>query len=168
MACACDMPPERPIRRRTYALLLVVLAIVIASMALPRAVAFFEVRGSPTRVTEFLSALEAQVQNPADAGSFLGQLSGANYDVFGYVASGILLMMYVILRPVSAAFRVKRMIFNLYPDLEQLSSAPISLSVRGTMGLYALEEKLHRQIGARRPSEFPFDLLVATLLIPFS
>jgi hypothetical protein len=166
-AARCYRESLPPIRRRTYTVLLATLAIVVASMTLPRTVAVFNVAGSPASVREFISALESQVTNPIAVDSILDQLGRANYDVFGYVVSGVLLIMYLLLRPVAAVFRVKRMIFNLYPDFERLPSVPISLSVRRTTGLYALEERLLREIGARRPPQLPFDLLVATLLIPF-
>ena len=156
-----------PIRRRTYALALIALAIVLASMTLPPFVAWFDVGGSSTRVSDFISALESLATNPVAVDSLLDQLRHANYDVFGYVISGVLFIIYVLLRPVSAVFRVKRMLFNSYPDVERLSAVPMSLAVRRTTGLYALEEQLFRHIGARRPPEFPFDLFVSALAMPF-
>jgi hypothetical protein len=163
-SCRASLPP---IRRRTYALVLIALAIVLASMTLPPAVAWFDVGGSPTRVRDFLSALESQATNPVAVDSLLDQLRHANYDVFGYVLSGVLFIIYLLLRPVSAVFRVKRMLFNSYPDVERLSAVPMSLAVRRTTGLYALEERLFRHIGARRQPEFPFDLFVSALALPF-
>jgi hypothetical protein len=156
-----------PVRRNTYAVLLITLAIVVASMTLPSTVAFFGLRGTPDRYREFITALESQATNPFAITGLLDQLGHANYDVLTHVIGGILLIMYIILRPISAVFRVKRMIFNLYPNIERLSSVPISLSVRKTTGLYALEESVRRHIGARQQPDFPFDLLVSTLPILF-
>lgn len=156
-----------PVRRNTYAVLLVTLAIVVASLTLPSTVAFFGLRGSPDRYREFISALESQATNPFAITGLLDQLGHASYDVLSHVISGILVIMYFILRPISAVFRVKRMIFNLYPNIDRLSSVPISLGVRKSTGLYALEESVRRHIGARQQPEFPFDLLVSILPIPF-
>jgi hypothetical protein len=156
-----------PVRRNTYVVLLITLAIVVASMTLPSTVAFFGLRGTPDRVREFISALESQATNPFAITGLLDQLGHANYDVFVHVIGGLLVIMYIILRPISAVFRVKRMIFNLYPNIERISSVPISLGVRKTTGLYSLEESVRRHLGARQQPEFPFDLLVSTLPIPF-
>ena len=123
--------------------------------------------GTPDRIREFLSALQSQATNPFALIGTLGRIRSYGAEVSAFVLCGILLIMHIVLRTISGVFRLKRMLFNLYPNIECLASVPISLSVRKTTGLYALEENVRRHLGARRQREFPFDLLVSTLPIPF-
>ncbi len=80
----------------------------------------------------------------------MGLLSNAKPWELVYVVTGILVVLYVVLRPLAAAYRLARMIFNLYPDTSRLSAVPLGLSVSRSMGIYDLEDRLFRHLGARR------------------
>lgn len=72
------------------------------------------------------------------------------------------LSLYVILWPVASAFRVKRMLLNLYPDpLGKLACTPASWTVTRSEGAYDLEREVLARLGARVPGEPPLDLLVS-------
>jgi hypothetical protein len=155
-----------PLRRRTYAVLAAIAAVAGASIILPRATGLFAVSASPVRIRQFISAVESQAENPVAVHDLLDQLGSADAEVLTYVLFGLLAILYVLVRPLSAVFRVKRMIFDLYPDLPGLRSLPLSLSVRRATGLYELEDRVLGQVGARRPPEPPYDLLVSGLPMP--
>lgn len=157
-----------PIRRRRYAVLAVITAILIASVILPRYARFFLPSSSAaTDINAFISALEGQVEHPLAIRDLLGQLNGAKPWDLAYAVTGIGVILWVVLRPLAAAYRLKRLIFSLYPDTSRLSAVPIRLSVSRSMGVYDLEDRLFRHLGARRPAEPAYDLIVAALPMPF-
>jgi hypothetical protein len=70
--------------------------------------------------------------------------------------------LYLILRPVASAFRLKRLLLNLYPQADSMrSSTPASWSVSRSTGIYGLEQETFATFGARAPGEPPLDLLVS-------
>ena len=79
------------------------------------------------------------------------------------VAAAVLgVSLYLILRPAASTFRLKRLLFNLYPDAEGMRrDTPASWSMSRSTGVYRLEREAFVAIGARAPSEPPFDLLVS-------
>jgi hypothetical protein len=81
------------------------------------------------------------------------------------LASGALLLsasLYLILRPVASAFRLKRLLLNLYPQADSMrSSTSASWSVSRSNGVYSLEQETFATLGARAPGEPPLDLLVS-------
>ncbi len=78
-------------------------------------------------------------------------------------AAGLLVVSsYLILRPVASAFRLKRLLLNLYPNAESLRrTAPASWSVSRSVGVYSLEGEVFANAGVRPPTEPPLDLLVS-------
>jgi hypothetical protein len=72
------------------------------------------------------------------------------------------LSVYVILWPVASAFRLKRLLLNLYPQADsKLCSVPASWSTTRSTGVYELERETFATLGAAAPSEPPLDLLVS-------
>src|SRR5690349_4918584 len=68
--------------------------------------------------------------------------------------------------PVASAFRLKRLLLNLYPHADSLrGSTPASWSVSRSTGVYRLERETFAMLGGRVPSEPPLDLVVS-LAIP--
>ena len=78
----------------------------------------------------------------------------------------LLVSLYLIIRPVASAFRLKRLLLNLYPHADSMrGSTPASWSVSRSTGVYSLERETFAMLGAPVPSEPPLDL-VASLAIP--
>jgi hypothetical protein len=87
----------------------------------------------------------------------------------GALAAAALLLsacLYLVLRPVVSAFRLKRLLLNLYPHADSMrSSTPATWSVSRSTGVYRLEREIFAAFGARIPGEPPLDLLTS-LLVP--
>jgi hypothetical protein len=82
------------------------------------------------------------------------------------VTLGLALSLYVVLRSFVPAFRLKRMLFILTPELEgRHSSAVAQWSVSQTTGIYDRERRLFEALGGHPPREFPFDLVVPALIM---
>ena len=78
----------------------------------------------------------------------------------------LLVSSYLIMWPVASAFRLKRLLLNLYPQADSMrGSTPASWSVSRSTGVYSLERETFAMLGARVPSEPPLDLVVS-LAIP--
>lgn len=78
----------------------------------------------------------------------------------------LLVSLYLIMWPVASAFRLKRLLLNLYPHADSVrGSTPASWSVSRSTGVYSLERETFAMLGARVPSEPPLDLVVS-LAIP--
>lgn len=81
------------------------------------------------------------------------------------VALTLVILFWVVLTVVVSGFRLKRMLFNLYP-LETdslLSTADVDHRVRCD-GIYTLEARLFSELDMSPPYEPPFDLLVGVLI----
>jgi hypothetical protein len=82
------------------------------------------------------------------------------------VTLGLALSLYAVLRPFVPAFRLKRVLFNLAPELEgHRRSASARWSVSHATGIYERERRLLVELGGRPPREFPFDLVVPALVM---
>jgi hypothetical protein len=69
--------------------------------------------------------------------------------------------LYLILRPVAATFRLKRLLFNLYPDARSMRTVkPASWSVSRSTGVYLLERTTLARLGAKESREPAVDLMV--------
>jgi hypothetical protein len=81
------------------------------------------------------------------------------------VALVLVILVWCALTIVVSGFRLKRMLFNLYP-LERdslLSTSDVDHRARSE-GIYALEARLFSELGLSPPFEPPFDLLVGVLI----
>ena len=86
--------------------------------------------------------------------------------VLAVAALLLLVSLYLIMWPVASAFRLKRLLLNLYPHADSMrGSTPASWSVSRSTGVYSLERETFAMLGARVPSEPPLDLVVS-LAIP--
>lgn len=81
------------------------------------------------------------------------------------VLTGVLLLATVcVLRPVSTAFRIKRMLFNLagQPD-DAIYRTTTTWHVPRTTGIYDRERQVYAAVGVVAAKEKPFDLVVSAL-----
>jgi hypothetical protein len=78
--------------------------------------------------------------------------------------SGILLLslfLYVVLHLFLPSFRLKRLLFNLHPHVDEYRrSATWRWHLGVSTGLYGLENEVFNQLGVARPLEMPLDLAV--------
>jgi uncharacterized RDD family membrane protein YckC len=65
--------------------------------------------------------------------------------------------------PVVGSFRLKRSLFDAYPDLAGAPRRPSSAYVSQARGIYELERAAFGGVGARPPRELPLDLVMALL-----
>jgi hypothetical protein len=103
------------------------------------------------------------VLNPdsSSIGSAVDSLFNASLGTLAVSAMLLIVAAYLVLRPVMSAFRLKRLMFNLYPHAEGvLHEVPASWSVSRATGVYALEREAFAAFGARMPGEVPLDLIV--------
>lgn len=69
---------------------------------------------------------------------------------------------YLVLRPFSPAFRVKRTLFNLSGHaMTTLGESPTTWHVARSTGLYERERAVFTRLGGRAPGEIPLDLLLS-------
>jgi hypothetical protein len=159
--------------------------VIVPSVLIAIFVAVQVVLGMVTRITtglvEFLGNAEPsseQVDRLAE--SLLRSLSVAPsvdslsdlFDQFGKAGPAELLALaativtagYLVLRPLSPAFRVKRILFNLvatgHVDLDRTTT---TWNVPRSVGLYQLERALFTRLGARLPHEIDLDLWVSAV-----
>jgi len=77
------------------------------------------------------------------------------------VALTLLILFWMALTVVASGFRLKRMLFNLYPlETDSLLSTSDADHRVNSEGIYALEARLFAKLGMNLPYEPPFDLLV--------
>lgn len=99
----------------------------------------------------------------------LRYLADANLKVVLIMIASLLAAVYIVLRPFSAAFRIKRMLFNLAEAPEvRLSESSTTWHVSRSVGLYNTERALLGEFHLKGAREKPFDLIlsmVATTLI---
>lgn len=80
------------------------------------------------------------------------------------VLVGLVLALYVILRPIMSGFRLKRMMFNLYPDFNRYRTrVPARWSAQRSSGVYRLEADVFKELGAPPAREIPLDLIVSAV-----
>jgi hypothetical protein len=84
------------------------------------------------------------------------------------VLVGLVLALYVLLRPITSGFRLKRMLFNLHPDFDQYRRrVPARWHASRSSGVYRLESALFDELGGPPHREVPVDLIVSAIgLIP--
>jgi hypothetical protein len=81
-------------------------------------------------------------------------------------ALAMALAVYAVLRPLTPAFRLKRMFFNLYPSVAQYRDVTTARwHVSHSTGVYELERVHFRALGISPEREFPFDLLLPALFM---
>jgi hypothetical protein len=98
-------------------------------------------------------------------GQLLRSLLEADLKTLVVLVSYLALVLYLVLRPLVPPFRLKRMLFNLHPDIDgYLTRTSTSWHVPRSTGTYHLEAAAFSELGQQLPSrEKPFDLGVLTL-----
>jgi hypothetical protein len=101
------------------------------------------------------------------AGSFIdvfAQFDKAGPTEWLTFAAAILAAAYLVVRPLSPAFRIKRIIFNLAPTGHvDLGHTTTTWNVARSLGLYQLERTTFARLGARAPREIDFDLWISAV-----
>jgi hypothetical protein len=165
-----------PTLRNTYAVLLILASVVvlyrpIINAVVPVAINLTQAttRGSELRqqvletVEKVGAALTANFTSVSQAVNAL--LSGGALHL-SIVTLGVAFALYVVLRPLVPAFRLKRMLFNLAPAPEwRHRSAVARWSVSQATGLYERERRVFAEVAGRPPTEVPFDLVVPGLAV---
>ncbi len=119
------------------------------------------VLGAMSSINQFLDKTLGQLTS-GSAGLVLDTLFNASPTLLAAAAALVSLSLYLILWPVACAFRLKRLLLNLYPHADsRLSSTPASWSMTRSTGVYDLEQETFAVLGARGPREPPLDLLVS-------
>ena len=78
----------------------------------------------------------------------------------------LLLALSVVGALLTSPFGLKRLLFNLYPATkERIASTAARDHALSVEGLYALEERVFREVGLRRPKEGQWDLLFLTFVL---
>jgi hypothetical protein len=114
-------------------------------------------------INQLLDSTLGALQLPSSsAGLVLDALFKASPAVLAGAAGMVSLSLYLILWPVACAFRLKRLLLNLYPHAySKLHTTPASRSMSRSTGVYDLERETFAMLGARVPREPPLDLLVS-------
>jgi hypothetical protein len=138
-------------------------AALVVSILLLRVAPHHVKAGIPlsAKINQLLDTLSTLQLSASSLDQVIDALLKASVSVLAASAAILSLAVYVILWPVASAFRLKRMLLNLYPDAAgKLASTQASWSVTRAEGAYALEGEVLARLGARVPSEPPLDLLV--------
>ncbi len=119
--------------------------------------------GAMSNINQLLGSALGALQLPSSsAGLVLDALFKASPAVLAAAAGLVSLSLYLILWPVACAFRLKRLLLNLYPHADsKLPTTPASWSMTRSTGVYDLEQETFAVLGARGPREPPLDLLVS-------
>jgi hypothetical protein len=93
-------------------------------------------------------------------------LEGQQFDDTVRAVIVLLLALSVVASMLVSPFVLKRMLFNLYPATkERLASTAARDHAYTVEGLYAMEERLFREVGLQRPKEGRWDLLFQTFVL---
>ncbi|MGE2817954.1 RDD family protein [Mycobacterium heidelbergense] len=127
----------------------------------------FNDQGDPAAVrTQIEATLRAGSAVPT-AGSFMDlfdQFAKAGPGELLTLASTLAVAGYLVLRPLSSAFRIKRIIFNLAANGKvNLNHTTVAWNIPRSVGLYQSEQTVFTALGARRPREFAFDLWISVI-----
>jgi len=61
--------------------------------------------------------------------------------------------------PIYTSFLAKRIIFNIYPNLDLIKSSYINDYFSESGGAYSLEKQLFKELDSKPPKEIPFELI---------
>jgi hypothetical protein len=161
LTAVTDFRASLPSRSRV----LRVAALAIAALVLARVVAtllsHLGTHGAltaPTAAERLYDNVLGALLSPSSLGS------AVTAPLIGLALNGVLLglCLYLIVRPVAGAFRLKRLLLNLYPHADSMrGSTPATWSVSRSTGVYRLERETFAFFGARVPGEPPLDLLAS-------
>lgn len=104
--------------------------------------------------------------DPNAAGDVLDAMVHARVTDVGLLLVAFSLAAYVVLRPLSPAFRLSRMLLNLDGSYEEWRDRTTARwHVARSTGVYARERDVFARLGAAPPREVPSDLIVHALLL---
>lgn len=155
-------PPSRAWRVGLLTLAALVVAQLLARLMPPRLAVDTRLPTATATNQLFDSTLGALQLTDTSIGSAVDILFKASPAVL--VAAVVLLSasVYLVLRPVASAFRLKRLLLNLYPNADsRRSDTPASWSMSRSTGVYCLEQETFKMLEAPVPVEPPLDLLVS-------
>lgn len=164
-----SLPPQH---RLLYSTSLVALTVVLTRFLLlhvPGAAAQFGGTGTAGEadvIHRLLTAIERTAADIASLDGLLSALATSPLRTTAFVTTSLATVLFVELRWLVPAFRLKRMLWNLHPRTDLLTRTPASWSVQRAVGVYSCERSLARQLGAPPPREVPFDLIVSVLALP--
>jgi hypothetical protein len=157
--------PARSWALRTSVLVLAILVVarllVALVVALVPSAQSLDLGGHAGVESLFESTLGALTPSSTSFGSAVDGLFHASPGELAGASALLGMAAYLILRPAMSAFRLKRLLFNLYPHAEQLRSyTAASWSVSRASGVYELERQAFAALAHRAPKEFPLDLIL--------
>jgi hypothetical protein len=94
-------------------------------------------------------------------GSLFQQILAANLKATALLLATIAAVLYLVLRPLSTSFRIKRMLFNISGSDIPVSRSFASWHPSRQVGLYSQEGAIFDAYGSTPPREWPFDLLIS-------
>lgn len=152
---------SRALRIGVLALAALVVAHLLATV-LPRHLGATKIPAAAEINKLFDDSLGSFQPTVNSVGSVVSALFKASPSVLAAAAMLLTASLYLILRPVASAFRLKRLLLNLYSHTDSMwSNTPASWSMSRSTGIYSLEQETFMALGARAPGEPPFDLLVS-------
>lgn len=165
-----------PIRQNIYLILLVVATVVLGRPIIDKVitVAFDWTQASRLgdselhrQTRQIVEALGESVSvDFTSANRAIDALLSGGLIPVALVTLGLVLSLYVVLRPFVPSFRLKRMLLNLAPESEgQHRSVTAGWSVSHATGIYERERLVFEELGGRPPVESPFDLIVPALVM---
>jgi hypothetical protein len=152
------------ISRRWVVLLYAVSALVFLRVASAYLLAAPTI--SDKKELKLLSNLEDSILSFDVHANALEALATTPRYIVGDLAFGLLVALYIVLRPSWSGFRIKRLLFNISTDsLSSLAPATMNDAAVRSCGLYELERAVFSESGAHVPAEFPFDLALSGLFV---
>ena len=121
-------------------------------------------QGAVRSLTDGVLREMSSVPSPGSLMDLFAQFAKAGPEELLTLAATIAIAAYLALRPLSSAFRIKRIILNLADtgrvDLEQTTT---TWNVSRSVGLYRAEREVLAGLGARAPHEFDLDLWISVV-----
>jgi hypothetical protein len=158
--------------RALYSTSLVLLTIVLTRvvlLAVPDAVRLFGGMGLENQVSQIdklLMEISRTSSNLASLEDLVRALQTAPLRTVAFVGTSLTTVVYVELRLLVPSYRLKRTMFNLYPQQQRVASTPTRWAVQRAIGVYDLERNVLRRLGDAAKHEAPFDLIVPAMLMP--
>lgn len=151
----------------TSLLLLTVAATRLLLMQVPGAIRLFGgMQEQAADIRELLTAIEGAIRNPTNPDMLVARIAEWPVRTVAFVVTTLCTALYLVLRPLVPAFKLKRTLFNLHPEVGDVRSAPARYNVRQATGLYHTERSILDRLGVHRATEPAWDLFVPALILP--
>jgi hypothetical protein len=165
LTAVTDFRASLPSRSRILRVAVLAIAALVLARVVATLLSHLGTHGAltaPTAAERLYDNVLGALLSPSSLGSAVTALDSA--PLIGLALNGVLLgvCLYLIVRPVAGAFRLKRLLLNLYPHADSMrGSTPATWSVSRSTGVYRLERETFAVFGARVPGEPPLDLLAS-------